>query len=728
MSWKDQTYTVMGRKMPGHQMRGGTFYHGSARDLPVGTVLKPGHGRNFEESDSGSVSITSDPNRAAYWATESGEGTPYVYVVEPLGNIEMWRVGLANFGKEFVVYEARVPAAEIVGVQDPLVQLAEQLVLEQHGTKADAVIQRLRNADDVRPVILDLGLATNLEERNMDPLEQLIYEQGHPGSRGIDFETEYGEDSFGNQTISIHAIVDYEIVAYAFGYVGSAESMCEQFTKSGQTQLVEWCADVETLAYFASVEVEDEYRGLGLGIKLTTEMIEELEISGSDIILLDVLPSKSMDRDRWIKKLESLGFAEVGLSTMAKTRIDEQLQDPSILMLLYHGTSKHRYDQMRENPLDTSMSETGMIYLANTIEGTEMYSSMAVENDEMNGVDEEENGWVTLTFSADKLLQSGEMGPDWDDVRSGISLGELEISDPSEMSWEESLRKYGTCSFTGHFGDAIVDVQIDEGHSMDPLEQLIYELSCNEEWGKYVNVYHAVTGTPIETVAVETEAELPQTIEFLRGKHDGDEIVIRTELEPAMQEEEPFSAYILQGSQVHEEATPSKIGQKDDIVMADLGQPPYDNSVEDIFDMIDGSYERIGGHLKIKSPDDVLNYPKASLLDIDDDPEADLFTIAKANGKVGASGTDGSKAARVAYKQVRSDMTRDDWWSEVSGKPAELMLADMDFISTQEEVEEMLGKPVEWHGEHPEGKFPGYDGWYTRKIGGKAVTKIMVKN
>ncbi len=31
-----------------------------------------------------------------------------------------------------------------------------------------------------------------------------------------------------------------------------------------------------------------------------------------------------------------------------------------------------------------------------------------------------------------------------------------------------------------------------------------------------------------------------------------------------------------------------------------------------------------------------------------------------------------------------------------------------------------------WHGEHPEGKFPGTKGWYTRKIGGIPHAKIIV--
>ena len=49
------------------------------------------------------------------------------------------------------------------------------------------------------------------------------------------------------------------------------------------------------------------------------------------------------------------------------------------------------------------------------------------------------------------------------------------------------------------------------------------------------------------------------------------------------------------------------------------------------------------------------------------------------------------------------------------------------FVNNQEDVEKVLGKTVEWTGPHPEGKYPGYDGWYIRKIGGEhADMKILV--
>jgi len=38
----------------------------------------------------------------------------------------------------------------------------------------------------------------------------------------------------------------------------------------------------------------------------------------------------------------------------------------------------------------------------------------------------------------------------------------------------------------------------------------------------------------------------------------------------------------------------------------------------------------------------------------------------------------------------------------------------------------VLGHEVVWLGEHPEGIYPGYDGWYSRRIGGSEETKILL--
>jgi len=48
------------------------------------------------------------------------------------------------------------------------------------------------------------------------------------------------------------------------------------------------------------------------------------------------------------------------------------------------------------------------------------------------------------------------------------------------------------------------------------------------------------------------------------------------------------------------------------------------------------------------------------------------------------------------------------------------------FVDNEQDVRKVLGKDIEWVGKHPDGKYPGYDGWYNRKIKGKDKMKILL--
>ena len=49
------------------------------------------------------------------------------------------------------------------------------------------------------------------------------------------------------------------------------------------------------------------------------------------------------------------------------------------------------------------------------------------------------------------------------------------------------------------------------------------------------------------------------------------------------------------------------------------------------------------------------------------------------------------------------------------------------FVSNPEDIKKLLpGKDINYIGEHPNGKYPGYDGWYERKLGGKKHMKIIL--
>lgn len=114
--WREQTVSVYGRPFPLGSVEGGKLYHGSTHDLPVGTILEPQEERNFKQSADDAVSITSDTQLAAYWPKQaSGDDAPvFIYEVEPLGEVDAWRVGLANQGRNIRLAEGRVPTARII--------------------------------------------------------------------------------------------------------------------------------------------------------------------------------------------------------------------------------------------------------------------------------------------------------------------------------------------------------------------------------------------------------------------------------------------------------------------------------------------------------------------------------------------------------------------------------------------------------------------------------------
>ena len=76
-----------------------------------------------------------------------------------------------------------------------------------------------------------------------------------------------------------------------------------------------------------------------------------------------------------------------------------------------------------------------------------------------------------------------------------------------------------------------------------------------------------------------------------------------------------------------------------------------------IFDLVQNAYAPIGGHIKIKSPEDVLDSELTywKVADVDEDPEIDVTTFGK-NTKYGIKhtgiGHDGDKPKDVPYDSV----------------------------------------------------------------------------
>ena len=157
---------------------------------------------------------------------------------------------------------------------------------------------------------------------------------------------------------------------------------------------------------------------------------------------------------------------------------------------------------------------------------------------------------------------------------------------------------------------------------------------------------------------------------------------------------------------------------------------------KDLFDLIDNAYKSIGGHVKFKSPSDImdpeLQYWRAA--DLDDDPELDVVYFGKVTPSgvkhtgIGHDGDRGNIKNLLIRKSA--ELKSPGNYVEVSGAAFDSFIgkAGVPIIDDEDKVRAILkGKELEWHGKHPQGAKPG-NGWYTRTIGGKKLTKTLAGN
>jgi hypothetical protein len=171
-----------------------------------------------------------------------------------------------------------------------------------------------------------------------------------------------------------------------------------------------------------------------------------------------------------------------------------------------------------------------------------------------------------------------------------------------------------------------------------------------------------------------------------------------------------------------------------DVPLEDIKQAAVDrggevNIADELHHLIDTAYKQIGGHINLQSVEDMPeDYTDWTAVDLDDDPDPDALRFSKGH-KMAGSGHDGSRAAIDAYISKTANLLKQGgFYGEMSKGIAHVMIKyhNVPFVPSQEDVEKVLGKKVEWMGPHPDGKYPGYDGWYTRSIGGGAQMKILV--
>ena len=178
------------------------------------------------------------------------------------------------------------------------------------------------------------------------------------------------------------------------------------------------------------------------------------------------------------------------------------------------------------------------------------------------------------------------------------------------------------------------------------------------------------------------------------------------------------------------EFSPSEIESSRDPVNVDIA--------EELFALIDNAYKSIGGNFDFKSPADLPgNSDYWTAIDLDDDPEPDAVVIGKSRApglKYTAAGQDGERPSINSMLAKSADMLKTQGtYGEFSKGLAHRMIATYNapHVSDPEVVQAVLGpsKPIQWLGAHPEGKYPGVDGWYTRTIKNKpGELKIMLGN
>jgi len=170
-----------------------------------------------------------------------------------------------------------------------------------------------------------------------------------------------------------------------------------------------------------------------------------------------------------------------------------------------------------------------------------------------------------------------------------------------------------------------------------------------------------------------------------------------------------------------------------------LDDKEKEQAKKDLFDLIQTAYSPIGGHVKFKQPSDILdpelNFWRAA--DIDDDPKLDVVYFGKKTPygtKHTGIGHDGDRG-NIKNLLIRKsgELKSPGNYVEVSGAAFDSFVnkGGVPVIDDEEKVRAILGPKrgdeLEWHGEHPTGKYPG-NGWYTRTIGGKKLTKTMAGN
>jgi len=151
----------------------------------------------------------------------------------------------------------------------------------------------------------------------------------------------------------------------------------------------------------------------------------------------------------------------------------------------------------------------------------------------------------------------------------------------------------------------------------------------------------------------------------------------------------------------------------------------YPELAGEFFELISTAYSVIGGHAKIKSPDDVFGDPDWNYwegLDLHGDEDFDMIMFGKKTKfgvKYSGVGHDGTSAAKREYIAARGrDLNKLGFYIEVSGKIKDILVnAGVPIVTDEDTIRKVLkGKEIEINN----------DGSYNRYIGNQMHTKVLL--
>jgi hypothetical protein len=157
------------------------------------------------------------------------------------------------------------------------------------------------------------------------------------------------------------------------------------------------------------------------------------------------------------------------------------------------------------------------------------------------------------------------------------------------------------------------------------------------------------------------------------------------------------------------------------------------NIDDELYDLLAKSYAYIGGHVDFKKPSDLpANHTIWYATDTNYDQKPDVVRFGKSTlfgtKWTGGATTGEAEAKKVYVDAVVNSLRTPGNYGEVSDAIAHILITrhNIKCVDKQSDVERVIGKNVKWVGAHPNGKYPGYMGWYERELGGQIHLKILL--